>query len=69
MADDNGWWWCLTHNRVEHGPGCPDQERLGPYDTEERAASALQRAAARTAQEDARDRADDDWGTKEWPRS
>lgn len=59
---DGDWWWCLKHGRTERGPGCPNQERLGPYDSEEQAATALQRAAERTAAEDARDRADDDWG-------
>jgi hypothetical protein len=49
---------------VEQGPGCPNQERLGPYATEQEAAGAKERTAARTAEEDARDRADDDWGRK-----
>ncbi len=53
-------WWCLTHGRVEQGPGCPNNERLGPYDTEQRAATALERTRARTAAEDARDEAEDD---------
>jgi hypothetical protein len=57
------WWWCLRHGRVEQGPGCPNNERLGPYETEHEAATALERAAQRTAAEDARDKADDDWGT------
>jgi len=53
------WWWCLTHGTVEHGPGCPDKERLGPYETRERAEGALARTRARTEAEDARDAADD----------
>jgi hypothetical protein len=61
---DPDWWWCLTHGRVERGPGCANQERLGPYATEAEAAGALDRARARTAAEDARDEADDDWGRK-----
>ena len=50
-----GWWWCLRHSRVERGPGCPNKERLGPYATEHEAATVLERTAARTAAEDARD--------------
>jgi hypothetical protein len=57
------WWWCLRHKTVEQGPGCPNMERLGPYDTEQEAAAAPDRTAARTAAEDARDEADDSWGT------
>jgi hypothetical protein len=57
-------WWCLSHARVEEGPGCPNNERLGPYDSHEQAASAIERARARTAAEDARDEAEDDWGKK-----
>ena len=52
------YWWCLTHARVEEGPGCPNKERLGPYTSQEQAAGALERTRARTAAEDARDRAD-----------
>lgn len=62
MSETAQWWWCLTHGRVEQDDGCPNQERLGPYDSQERAAGALQRTAERTAAEDARDREDDDWG-------
>lgn len=64
MSETAQWWFCLTHGRVEKGDGCPNKERLGPYETEERAAAALQRAAERTAAEDARDRAEDGWGRK-----
>ena len=56
-------WWCLTHARVE-GPddeACANMDRLGPYDTREQAAGALDRAAARTAEQDARDAAEDRW--------
>lgn len=57
-------WWCLTHGRVEEGPGCPNMERMGPYETADLAAGALDRARARTAAEDARDEAEDDWGKR-----
>ncbi len=56
------WWWCLKHRQVEQGAGCPNNERLGPYDAEQEAAGAPARTQARTEAEDARDRADDDWG-------
>ncbi|MEX2289669.1 MAG: hypothetical protein WD794_05005 [Mycobacteriales bacterium] len=52
-------WWCLTHGRVEEGPGCPNKERLGPYATHERAATALDRTRARTAEQDALDEAEE----------
>lgn len=46
-GDDNQWWWSLRLGRVEHGPGEPNAERLGPYATEAEAAGALERARAR----------------------
>ena len=55
------WWWCLDHGRVEQGAGCANMNRLGPYDTEEQAATALERARARTAEQDAIDEAENDW--------
>lgn len=57
------WWWCLQHEQVEQGPGCPNMKRLGPYGTREQAEAAPTRTAARTAEQDAADAADDDWGT------
>ena len=58
-------WWCLTHASVEGsataGPDCRGLDRLGPYDTHEQAVGALERARARTAEQDAKDKADDDW--------
>ena len=50
------YWWCLKHGRVEEGAGCPNKERLGPYASEQQAATTIQRTAERTAAEDARDR-------------
>lgn len=41
------WYYCLKHNRVEEGPGCPNSDRLGPFDTEEQAARALDLARER----------------------
>lgn len=57
------WWYCLNHNRVEDENGCALTDRLGPYASREEAEHALESARARTAAEDARDKADDDWGT------
>ncbi|RJL32860.1 hypothetical protein [Bailinhaonella thermotolerans] len=48
MGDVVGdWWYCLRHMRVEHGPGCPNKDRLGPYETEAEAANAMRTAAER----------------------
>ena len=57
------YWWCLLHQRVEtddEAGGALD--RLGPYESREAASAALESARARTAAQDARDKADDDWG-------
>ena len=58
----SSWWWCLTHGRVEGSDSatCANVNRLGPYETHEQASRALERAAARTAEQDARDAAEDD---------
>ena len=53
-------WWCLTHARVEEGPGCPNMERMGPYASREQAETAIDRAKARTEAEDAKDKAWDE---------
>lgn len=53
-------YWCLKHDAVEDS-GCANSDRLGPYATREQAASALDSTAARTAEQDARDKAEDDW--------
>jgi hypothetical protein len=61
-------WWCLSHGRVEGSStddsGCANMDRLGPYGSHEEAAGALERARARTAEQDARDEAEDDWGKR-----
>lgn len=41
------WWYCLKHNRVESS-GCPNAERLGPYESRAAAERALEGAAERT---------------------
>ncbi|PZF81898.1 hypothetical protein [Jiangella anatolica] len=57
---DGPWYWCLDHARVEPVDGCPNDRRLGPYETRAEAEDALARARERTAQEDARDKAWDE---------
>lgn len=57
------YWYCLRHGAVEDESGCALTDRLGPYATREEAQHALESARRRTEEEDARDRADDDWGT------
>jgi hypothetical protein len=49
------WYFCLRHKTVEHGPGCPGRERLGPYNTKEEAEHALETAKRRTEEWDAQD--------------
>jgi len=56
------WWYCLNHNRVEDETGCAHADRLGPYASADDAAKALDTARQRTADQDARDQAEDDWG-------
>ncbi|MGH3239830.1 MAG: hypothetical protein ACRDNL_05580 [Spirillospora sp.] len=46
-GDDGDWWFCLKHMKVEHGPGCPGKDRMGPYESESAAADALVRARER----------------------
>jgi hypothetical protein len=55
MSDDGEWFFCLKHMRVEHGPGCPDRDRMGPYATEAAAANALQHARERNEEWEAQD--------------
>ncbi|RFS85516.1 hypothetical protein D0T12_10820 [Actinomadura spongiicola] len=46
-GDDGDWWFCLKHMKVEHGPGCPGKDRMGPYESEHAAAGALELARQR----------------------
>lgn len=58
-------WWCLEHKAVEEGLGCGSTTRLGPYDSQQQAAGAIGRTRQRSAEQDARDKADDGkWGKK-----
>lgn len=49
------WYYCLVHQRVEPEDGCANAERLGPYATETDAQHALEKAAERNADYDAKD--------------
>lgn len=43
------YWYCLKHLAVEtDDEGCPNKDRMGPYDTYAEAAQTLERAAERT---------------------
>ncbi len=55
MSDDDAWWYCLTHNTVEHGAGCPGKDRLGPYATKEEAENALELVRERNQEWDEAD--------------
>ena len=46
------WWYDLVHNRVEPDSGGPNLQRLGPFDTKEEAANALEIARKRNEQWD-----------------
>jgi hypothetical protein len=52
MDEDNSWWFCLKHRAVEHGGGCPDKDRLGPYPTREAAERALETVRERNEEWD-----------------
>lgn len=56
------YWFCLRHHAVEEQQGCRSADRLGPYDTAEDAAQALERARERTEawEHDPRWKDDDD---------
>jgi len=41
------YWFCLKHHAVEGQDGCAYKDRLGPYDTEEEAARALEKVKER----------------------
>ena len=55
MDEDQSWWYCLKHAAVEHGPGCPGKDRLGPFASREEAARALEIVHERNQEWDAAD--------------
>jgi hypothetical protein len=58
-AEPEAWYWCLRHRRVEGSDtSCPEDERLGPYES----ADAAERWQERTeAQNKSWDKEDEDW--------
>ncbi|GAA0362849.1 hypothetical protein QZH56_26265 [Streptomyces olivoreticuli] len=50
------WYYCLKHGAVEEGPECRAADRMGPYETREEAAHAMETARQRNEewQEDPR---------------
>ena len=58
---DGKYWYCLTHHTVEGEDGCPNQDRLGPYDTEAEASRALEKVEERNEEWDN----DPDWNDKD----
>jgi hypothetical protein len=56
MTDEESqWYYCVKHNKVEGAVGCRAQDRLGPYDTREEAAGALEKVKERNTAWDGRD--------------
>jgi hypothetical protein len=55
MSDDEQWWYCLRHQTVEQGGGCPGKERLGPYATRGEAERAIETVRQRNEEWDAAD--------------
>ena len=41
------YWFCLKHHAVEKEDDCPNEDRLGPYDTAEEASRALEKVKER----------------------
>lgn len=59
------WWWCLEHKAVEEHLGCGSTTRLGPYDSPQVAAGALERVGTREKEQQAKDREEErKWGKK-----
>jgi hypothetical protein len=54
MSDSaSKYWYCVKHETVEHGDDiCPPIDRLGPFDSKEEAAGALERAQKRNEEWD-----------------
>jgi len=61
MADERtAWFYNVTTGEVEHGPQSLGRTLMGPYETREEAARALEAAAARTRTWDEEDRREGD---------
>jgi hypothetical protein len=53
---DDQWFWCMRHNSVEQGVGCPGSERFGPYPSADAAAHWREKVAERNEAWDEEDR-------------
>ncbi|MGH8928509.1 MAG: hypothetical protein ACRDWH_09180 [Acidimicrobiia bacterium] len=51
-AAKTGWYYCLDHKTVEPYAGCRDEVRLGPYDSPEEGARALEIVGERNVEWD-----------------
>jgi hypothetical protein len=49
------WYYCLEHQKVEPEDGCPNAERMGPYESEAAASQAMELAHQRSEAWDAED--------------
>ena len=53
FRDMSSYWYCVKHKTVESGVNvCPPIDRLGPFDTQEEAEHALEKAQERNEQWD-----------------
>jgi hypothetical protein len=48
----SNYWFCVKHHAVEGTKGCPNKDRLGPYDSREDAEHALEKAEQRNQEWD-----------------
>ncbi|MEU5425485.1 hypothetical protein AB0H73_07730 [Streptomyces olivoreticuli] len=56
------WYYCLKHGVVEEGPECRAADRMGPYETREEAAHAMETARQRNEEWQEDPRWNDDGG-------
>ncbi|NYD58554.1 hypothetical protein BKA08_002792 [Nocardioides marinisabuli] len=60
------YWFCVKHHRVETVDDlCPGKHRMGPYDSREAAANALEIAQARNEEWDEEDERWDEAGLED----
>ena len=65
MLSSMSYWWCLEHKCVEESLGCGRTSRIGPYDTQQQAASALERVGTREKEQEEKDKEiEKKWGPK-----
>jgi hypothetical protein len=54
-AQQQRWYFCVKHQTVEPEDGCPAKDRLGPYNSPDEAAHALDKVHERNEQWDSAD--------------